>query len=75
MKKLFKKLKDMKVDRKCNAYAGISDEIKKWLTFLPLVGELRDDSMRDRHWDSLRKAINGDFVVDERLLLEDIYNL
>ena len=75
VKKLFKKLKDMKVDRKCNAYIGISDEIKKWLTFLPLVGELRDDSMRDRHWDSLRKAINGDFVVDERLRLEDIYNL
>ena len=75
VKKLFKKLKDMKVDRKCNAYIGISDEIKKWLTFLPLVGELRDDSMRDRHWDALRKAINGDFVVDERLLLEDIYNL
>lgn len=65
----------MKVDRKCNAYLGISDEIKKWLTFLPLVGELRDESMRDRHWDALRKAIEGDFVVDDKLTLEDIYNL
>jgi len=37
VKKLMKNLKEIKVDRKCHAFVGISDEIKVWLTFLPLV--------------------------------------
>jgi dynein heavy chain len=49
-KKLMKSLKEMKVDKKQNAYVGILEEIKKWLIFLPLIADLRDDSMRDRHW-------------------------
>lgn len=41
-KKLLKTLKDMKVDKRANAYCGILDEIKKWLIFLPLIAELAD---------------------------------
>ena len=37
VKKLMKTLKDMKVDKRANAYNGILDEIKKWLNFLPLI--------------------------------------
>ena len=51
VKRLFKELKDMKCDKKCNTYMGIVEEIKKWVVFLPLISDLRDDSMRDRHWD------------------------
>jgi len=50
VKKLMKSLKDMRVDKRANAYIGILEEIKSWLVFLPLIAELRDPSMRERHW-------------------------
>lgn len=74
-KKLMKTLKDMKVDRKCNAYVGIMEEIKKWLVFLPLIAELRNEAMRDRHWDALRAEVQKDFQVDDKLTLRDVFNL
>lgn len=75
VKKLMKTLKDMKVDKRANAYNGILDEIKKWLNFLPLIGELRDPSMRDRHWDMIRDKVQSKFVIDDKLYLKDIYDL
>jgi dynein heavy chain len=75
VKKLMKTLKDMKVDKKANAYVGILEEIKKWLIFLPLIAELADQSMRDRHWDSIRAKVGVNFTIDDNLLLKDIYNL
>ena len=48
--KLMKKLKEMKVDKRSNAYMGILDEIKVWMVFLPLIEELGDPGMKDRHW-------------------------
>jgi dynein heavy chain len=75
VKKLQKTLKDMKVDKKANAYNGILEDIKKWLLLLPLIAELRDPSMRERHWDKLRAKVQSNFVVDDKLLLRDIYNL
>lgn len=50
VKKFLQTLKGMKVEKKCNAYQGILEEIKKWQIFLPLIGDLRNDAMRDRHW-------------------------
>jgi len=61
VKKLMGALKNMKVDKRCDAYDGLMKEIKKWLVFLPLIGELRNDSMRDRHWDQIRKMVNSEF--------------
>lgn len=57
VKKLMKTLKDMKVDKKANAYAGILDDIKKWLVFLPLIAELADKAMRDRHWNTVKEKV------------------
>ena len=51
---MMKSLKDIKVDRKSNAFLGINEDIKAWMVFLPLVSQLRDDCMRDRHWNSLK---------------------
>jgi len=70
-----KTLKDMKVDKRANAYNGLLDEIKKWLNFLPLVGELRDQSMRPRHWDMIKDKVQSQFVIDDKLFLKDIYDL
>jgi dynein heavy chain len=75
VKKLMKTLKDMKIDKKANAYQGILDEIKKWLVFLPLIAELADDAMRERHWDMIKSKVGVQFVIDDNLLLKDIYNL
>jgi len=75
VKKLMKTLKDMKVDKRANAYAGILEEIKKWLIFLPLIAELADKSMRDRHWDSIKTKVGVQFTIDDNLLLKDIYDL
>jgi dynein heavy chain, axonemal len=75
IKNKFKSLKEMRCDKKCNTYLGIQDEIKKWLVFLPLITDLRDPAMRPRHWDSLKKKVQKDFTVDEKLLLRDVFNL
>lgn len=75
VKKLERSLKGMKVDKKCNAYIGLLEEIKKWLKFLPLCGQLRDPSMRERHWDMIRAKVNNNFKIDENLLLSHIYDL
>ena len=75
VKKLMKSLKDMKVDKRANAYIGIMDEIKKWLVFLPLIAELADEAMRDRHWDKLKEKVGVQFTIDDKLLLQFIYDL
>jgi dynein heavy chain len=50
-------------------------EIKKWLIFLPLIGELRDPSMRDRHWAMIQELVKKEFAVDDSLYLRDIYDM
>jgi hypothetical protein len=75
VKKLLSALKNMKVDKRADAYDGLMKEIKKWLVFLPLIGELRNDSMRERHWDMIRKLVDSEFAVDESLLLRNIYDM
>jgi dynein heavy chain len=75
VKKLMKTLKDLKVDKRANAFSGILEEIKKYLIFLPLIAELRDPAMRDRHWNAIRDKVKKNFTVDDKLLLEDVYNL
>lgn len=75
VKKLQKTLKDMKVDKKANAYAGILEDLKKWLVFLPLIAELAEKAMRERHWNMLKEKVGKQFTIDENLLLKDIYDL
>jgi dynein heavy chain len=65
----------MKVDKKCNAYIGILEEIKKWLKFLPLCGQLRDEAMRERHWDMIRKKCGVEFSITKETQLKEIYDL
>lgn len=74
-KKLGKDLRDIKVDRKCNAFLGINGAIKTWTQFLPLVSQLKDKAMCDRHWAMLKKEVKQDFILDERLTLQRIYDL
>jgi len=61
IKKLKKILLDQKaIDRRANAFVGINEEIKRWGTFLPLLGELKDPSMEvedGRHWKKLKDIV------------------
>jgi dynein heavy chain len=75
VKKLLASLKNMKVDKRADAYDGLMKEIKKWLIFLPLIGELRDPSMCDRHWAMIQELVKKEFAVDDSLYLRDIYDM
>mmetsp|Transcript_146756 Transcript_146756/g.471049 ORF Transcript_146756/g.471049 Transcript_146756/m.471049 type:complete len:4209 (+) Transcript_146756:103-12729(+) len=75
IKALFKRLKECKVDRKCDAYIGMQDIIKKWTVFCPLVGELKDPSMRQRHWTQLMDVCGKSIEVNASVLLRDMWNL
>jgi len=75
VKVLFKKLKEVKVDRKCDAYQGMQDVIKKWTVFCPLVGELLDKAMRPRHWTQLLGLCGKSIRVHNDILLRDMWNL
>lgn len=74
-KKLMATLKSMKVDKRCDAFTGSLDENKKMLVFLPLITDLKNDSMRERHWDIIRKVVGTDFKVDETLMLRDVFEM
>lgn len=59
VKKVRNGLQAIKVsDRKSNVFMGITELIKKWSIFVPLILDLKDRSMSvedDRHWDKIRK--------------------
>ena len=61
IKKLKKGLLDQKaIDRRANAFVGINEDLKRWSTFLPLLGELKDPSMDvedGRHWKKLKDIV------------------
>ncbi len=79
IKGLRKNLLDIKgIDRKSNTFLGISEDIKKWATFMPLLNELKDPSMEvedGRHWAKVRKCVQKDFVTDDSLQIQTIWDL
>jgi len=74
-KKHLKSLKEMKCDKKSNTYLGIMDVVKAWLIFLPLIADLRDDSMRERHWNMVRKKVGVEFDNPDNLIVKNIWDL
>lgn len=79
IKKLRKALTDLRgIDKRSNAFIGITEELKKWATFLPLLGELKDPSMNSedhRHWKKLKDLVKKEFEVSQNLQLEVIWDL
>jgi dynein heavy chain len=61
IKKFRKYLTDMKgIDKRSNAFVGISDDLKKWATFIPLLSELKDPAMNTadgRHWKEVKSVV------------------
>lgn len=79
IKKLRKGLIDLRgIDKRCNAYAGIAEDLKKWGTFLPSLAELKDKSMDTddkRHWKKLKDLVKKEFTIDANLQLQAIWDL
>jgi dynein heavy chain len=77
VKETFKRLKVFKVDslKKCDAFISMQDILKKWVVFCPLVGELKDKAMRERHWTQLMGLCGKNINVTPDILLRDMWNL
>ncbi len=62
IKKLRQGLTPIKIsDRKCNAFMGITDDIKRWGNFVPMITDLKNDSMitpDGRHWKKVKGQLN-----------------
>ena len=57
---------------------GINEDLKRWNTFLPLLGELKDPSMEaedGRHWKKLKDLVKTEFEVDDSLELKTVWDL
>ena len=74
-KKLMKDLRDIKVDRKCNAFVGITGTTKTWSIFLPLITQLKEDCMMPRHWETLKKTLGHDFTINETFKLQKLFDM
>lgn len=79
VKKLRNGLQPIKIsDRKCGAFVGISQDIKNWGIFIPMVSDLKDPSMDvadERHWKKVKTAVNQDFQELDKLDLSRIWGL
>lgn len=65
-------------DRKCSAFIGINEDIKKWSTFIPMLADLKDNSMNvadDRHWNKIRKEVKKDIKINDELVIRKIWEL
>ena len=57
------------------AYVGMAKGLSDMLATLPLVQDLRDDAMRDRHWKKLMRICGKTFVLDDKFCLRDLLRL
>eukprot|EP01048_Picozoa_sp_COSAG05_P013037 COSAG05_NODE_1351_length_5113_cov_3.061827_1_plen_1457_part_00 len=75
-KSLMKTVKALdKYVKNWDCYHGLEDSVKNMITALPLVEELKNPSMRDRHWKQLMRATNRSFTMDKNFSLGDLLNL
>ena len=64
-----------KAIHKWDVHAGLTGLINSMSISLPLVGDLRDDAMRPRHWTQLMQACGQTFVMDDKLPLDTLIRL
>ncbi len=73
VKDLLKELKGIKnLDRKSNVSQGIFREIQNWSQFLPIIEELKKESMTvpdNRHWKQFAVIIEQPFVLQDNTQL------
>ena len=71
IKKMRQGLQPIKIlDRKCNSFLGISEQIKRWGIFTPMITDLKHQSMitpDKRHWVKVKDTLKQEFSVDDNL--------
>uniref|UniRef100_A0A7S3YCK6 Uncharacterized protein n=1 Tax=Lotharella globosa TaxID=91324 RepID=A0A7S3YCK6_9EUKA len=73
LQKQFRKYK--KQCGQMKAYMGLDDKIKNMMVILPLISDLHSESMKDRHWDRLKKETKKNFEMGPKFCLKDMLNL
>ena len=72
-RRLQKEMKTLpKAVLKWPVYVGMLRQISEMAVALPLVQDLRDDSMQPRHWLQLMQVCGRAFVMDEALQLDSL---
>lgn len=68
----------VKLDQSCrayNVYKELDLLLKNFLQTVPLITNLRDKSMRDRHWQELMRRTGTKIAIDENFKLSDLLDL
>eukprot|EP00952_Eustigmatos_sp_NYUAD-ZCMA_P008048 33779-Eustigmatos_ZCMA.PRE.1 len=72
-KKLGKLGRDIK---QWKVWEAMRDRVEQFRQTMPLIQDLKNKAMRDRHWDALRKEINKDFDPNsDTFTLEQVFAL
>jgi len=58
-----------------DAYINLDAESKKFMSSIPLIADLKHPSMRDRHWDAVKKVTKSSFTVDASFKLSSLIDI
>ena len=61
--------------RSFEVYRKLDEQVKSWITSLPLINELRSPAMRDRHWKQLMRATGRSLDIEESFTLGDLLSI
>jgi len=62
--------------REWGVFVFLKNEVDKFRATMPLIQDLRDESMRERHWKELRFEVKDDFdETSEDFTLEKVFSL
>ncbi|KAL0236998.1 hypothetical protein PCE1_000395 [Barthelona sp. PCE] len=71
--KLLRKLP--KECRQFSLYTGLDNDIKTFISSLPLISDLKQDSMRQRHWKQIVQVTGVSFSISDEFTLRDMLSL
>eukprot|EP00960_Hanusia_phi_P043077 755854-Hanusia_phi.AAC.7 len=75
-KTLFKQLRSQdKFVKGTDCFTICEQNVKNFLSTIPLVSDLRHPSMRDRHWNMLMDLTGVKFQIDDSFKLDDLLRL
>ena len=73
MKKLQKEVKLLvKHSRSWPVYKQLAQTLADMLVALPLVQDLQDEAIRERHWKKLMRVCGKSFVMDDKMSLQHL---
>ncbi|KAG9396803.1 Dynein heavy chain and region D6 of dynein motor [Carpediemonas membranifera] len=75
-KKMAKDIRGLdKALRAFDVFTSLETEVKNFLATLPLVADLKNPAMRDRHWKQLMRVTRKDFTITAKFSLADLLAL